>query len=159
MRIKGKGARIKEKRNGPIRELTFPRSDSGGQQGGSGVGWRIQLLITEGEAVPVERVCTLGVAEAAAVTDAGAAAPLHALQVLLVVEVALVEGRREVGQHGVELAKHVRQVCGSCGVHGRRWGVGMGGGQGAQWLGEERGVGAGHQEARPPLPGMAHSIP
>lgn len=73
---------------------------------------------------PVGATLTLRVAEAAAVAHASAAPPLHALQVLLVVEVALVEGRREVGQHRVKLAQRIRQVPGGRRVQGRGWGQG-----------------------------------
>lgn len=71
---------------------------------------------------PIGATLTFRVAEAAAVAHAGAAPTLHALQVLLVVEVALVEGRREVGQHRVELAQRIRQVPGGRRVQGRGWG-------------------------------------
>lgn len=52
---------------------------------------------------------TLGVAEAA-VADAGAAPPLHGLQVLVVPEVSLLHRRREVFDHRVELAQRVVQI-------------------------------------------------
>lgn len=54
----GYGVGIKEQKSSLVGEVTFPRSDSGGQESWRGVGWRIQLLITEGEAVPVHWVCT-----------------------------------------------------------------------------------------------------
>lgn len=56
------------------------------------------------------RTLTLGVAEAAAVADAGAAPPLHALQVLAVEEAAPSGGAGELGQHRVELTQRLRQV-------------------------------------------------
>ena len=52
---------------------------------------------------------TFWVAEAA-VTDAGAAASLHGLQVLVVSEVTLLQRRREVLHHRVELTEHVIKV-------------------------------------------------
>lgn len=56
------------------------------------------------------RTLTLGVAEAAAVADAGAAPPLHALQVLAVEEAAPAGGAGELLQHRVELAQRLRQI-------------------------------------------------
>lgn len=52
---------------------------------------------------------TLGVADAA-VADAGAAPPLHGLQVFVVPEVSLLHRRREVFDHRVELTQHVAQI-------------------------------------------------
>lgn len=97
---------------------------------------------------------TLGVAEAAAVADTGAAPPLHALQMLLVVEVALVEGRREVGQHRVELAQRVRQVPGGRGVQGRGWGQGPW----AQWWGRGRHPFRGQLAFTARLPRDGHAV-
>lgn len=56
------------------------------------------------------RTLTLGVAEAAAVADAGAAPALHPLQVLAVEEAAPAGGAGELRQHRVELAQRLRQV-------------------------------------------------
>lgn len=56
-----------------------------------------------------EVTLTVGVADAA-VADARAAPPLHRLQVLVVPEVSLLHGRREVFYDRVELAQDVAQV-------------------------------------------------
>lgn len=71
---------------------------------------------------------TLGVADAA-VADAGAAPPLHRLQVLVVPEASLLHRRRQVLHHRVELAQHVAQVLL---VHGCGCGTQRGGGEKSQ---------------------------